>query len=354
MKQVIYIGSKNSSMNTACKKLFRCVYEKDLENIENFVNEVMTDAIVCDYEEFESRKTLLLEISSKYRISLVILVSDKSILENISECLTNSYVDFAMSESSVEELNARIERIIASKNMNLTLENMSAFQHEVNKMAKLSVAGELIGSVSHMINNPITAINLLLDLLKMDKSLSKEALSKIETIEANIERIISIVSTVRELKLGISDKRELVNINEETVKYIPLLHDYFINHNMNIEIKTDEKLPPVKLPHGLLKYIFLEIMLLIFHRNKERKSGKVLINIFSDKEIVNLNFKANFNCYLEKIGMDIMGEDDEQEKSDRLTINALKADVSDSSGIMNMSDNENGSSVNIQLPVATI
>ncbi|HAV92067.1 TPA: hypothetical protein DCW38_02675, partial [candidate division WOR-3 bacterium] len=66
------------------------------------------------------------------------------------------------------------------------------------------------------------------------------------------------------------------------------------------------------------------------------------------------NFKANFNCYLEKIGMDIMGEDDEQEKSDRLTINALKADVSDSSGIMNMSDNENGSSVNIQLPVATI
>ena len=354
MKQIIYAGLKNNVLKSACEKMFRCTNENEIDSFEKFTKEVMTDAILCDMEKFKERKKELIELSQTGKIPVIVIVENTDDMNEFEVFLENTLFDFILKNFSAEELNLRIEKITATKNMNLTLRNMSMIQHEVNRMAKLSIAGELISSVNHMINNPITAINLQLDLMKMDKTISKELLNKIESVETNIERIISIISTIRELKLGISETNELVNINEETSKYIPLLHDYFINHSITINFEIEKNLPPLRLFRGLLKYIFLEIMLLLFHRCNEKKGGKVNVSIISEKENVRFIFKTNFNCSFNKFKMDLLESTDQFDKSDVLTINALRADVTNSNGIMTMKDKFDGSVIIISLSAAVI
>ncbi|MGE3063366.1 MAG: histidine kinase dimerization/phospho-acceptor domain-containing protein [bacterium] len=351
MRQILYDGGMNVALKESCNSIYRCISIDEVENIEKFVGEVMTDAIVLNLDRFMLEKTRFLYLSKRDRLPIILLLKDSSEIKKISLEIDNMLVDFILASSSAEELDLRIEKIIAVKNTNMALNEMNSIQHEVNRMAKLSIAGELIASISHMINNPITAMNLQLDLLRMEKSLSKDSIERIDSIESNIERIISIVSTVRELKLGTSEKNEMINVREEMMKYMPLLHDYFINHSININYTIDEKIPPVRLHHGLLKYIFLEIMLLLLHGCKDRRSGKLDICISSESGNVRFLFKTDFVCNLEKIGLSVA---DESDKSDSLTVSALKADINDSSGIMYMEDMNDGSVIAITLPAASI
>ena len=351
MRQILYDGSMNEALKKSCDTMYRCVSVDETGSLEKFVTEVMTDAIILNAKSFSKSKKRFLEISNRDRLPIIVLLNSPSDVRRMSEDVDNPLVDFILSDSSAEELSLRIEKVIATRNTNMSLREMNAIQQEVNRMAKLSIAGELIASISHMINNPITAVNLQLDLLRMEKQQSRDSLERIDAIEANIERIISIVSTVRELKLGTTEKSELISINEEMMKYMPLLHDYFINHSINIMYKIDEKLPPVRLHHGLLKYIFLEIMLLLFHGSRERRNGKLDIKISSENGNVRFLFKTDFPCQLEKIGLT---EGDESDKSDNLTVSALKADINESSGVISMEDVEDGSFIAITLPAASI
>lgn len=351
MKQILIAGVNSPALEKSCGKTFRCTSEEEAGSIENFVREVKTDVILCGYDRFIAGARHLSDISYREKVPVIIVLDRGRDGSPLIEHLENPLIDFIGEDSSEEELKMRMEKIISTRNTNMSLGTMTVIQHEVNRMAKLSVAGELISSISHMINNPITAVNLQIDLLRMDKNISKEAIAKLDMIEGNIERIISIVATVRELKLGAADRNSLVSINEETMKYIPLLHDYFINHNINITHRIDDKLPPVRLPSGLLKYVFLEIMLLLFHRCRERRGGKVDISVLSENGNVRFVFGTDFECGLEKIGMD---DEAEVDRSDNLTISALKADLSEAGGMIYMEDGAAGGRIVITVPAASI
>jgi len=134
---------------------------------------------------------------------------------------------------------------------------------------------------------------------------------------------------------------ELVNIEDETVKFLPIIKDYFINHNVEIEYSYDKKIPPVKLPHGFLKYIFLELMLLLFHRSEKVKGNKVSISFSLFDDNINLIFNTNFKTDIERLAE----QDDENSRSDLLTVNSIKFDIENVSGKLLMKDYENGTEI---------
>lgn len=352
MKQIILFNVQQDNILKS-KKLGEnnLIFEDDFSQIDKICSEVKIDIILTSSENGEIlENTNLLKKFFYLKIPiLVILKKDEDIYE-YEKLFEFPYLDFISEEDFEREFEYKSEKLVGIRNYIFSCESMSSLQHEIGKISKLSVAGELISSISHMINNPVTSIILQLDMLRLDKSCPKELHKKIDMIEQNVDRIVSIVSTVRELKLGISERMELVNIEDETVKFLPIIKDYFINHNVEIEYSYDKKIPPVKLPHGFLKYIFLELMLLLFHRSEKVKGNKVSISFSLFDDNINLIFNTNFKTDIERLAE----QDDENSRSDLLTVNSIKFDIENVSGKLLMKDYENGTEIKVVLPLPTI
>lgn len=313
--------------------------------------------IVCDCGIDCRVKEFYDKLRSIYEENILIVAYNdewNEILDSISD---DPKTDMIIQYEGKSNLVFRLKKIISGMKRIDAIEKMNVARNEIDGMAKLSIAGELVSSVGHMVNNPITAINLELDLIKMDKSLTKEQLKKIETVEENIEKVINIINTVRELKFGVSDRSELVNINDEISRYIPVLHDYFMNHRMLIDYSYDQKMPPVRMPVGLLKYIFLEIMILAFHSGKDKKGSKVTVKVVREKENVAIRFNMNFKCNICESGLvheENESSEDETHNNDRLTIRALKNDILNANGSLEHESAGEGFSMTIRFPLAKI
>lgn len=328
------------------------IFEDDFSKIDKISSEVKVDIILTSSENGEILKdTNLLKRFLYLKVPILVILKKDEDIYRYKNLFEFPYLDFIKENNFEYEFEYKCEKIIGIRNYIVSCESMSSLQHEIGKISKLSVAGELISSISHMINNPVTSIILQLDMLRMDKNCPKELHKKIDMIEQNVDRIISIVSTVRELKLGISERMELVNIEDETLKFLPIIKDYFINHNVEIEYSYDKKIPPVKLPHGFLKYIFLELMLLLFHRSEKVKGDKVSIHFSLLDDDINLIFRTNFKSGLETLAENV---DDESGRSDLLTVNSIRFDIENVSGKFFMKDYENGTEVKVVLPLPTI
>jgi len=352
MKQIlIYKKIDESILNDEYLKKQNLIFEQDFGNIEKLSSEIKIDLLITEISNIVDRKTdNLISFLCKIKIPLLVIFKNVKEMNRFKEMIDFPFIDFLILSELKRYIEIKVEKIINIRNFIVSIENMYALQYEIGKISKLSVAGELIGSIGHMINNPITAINLQLDMIKMDNSCSKNVIRKINLIEQNIERIISIVSTVRELKLGISEKSELINIDEEILKFLPILKDYFINHNVEIESNYDKKIPPVKLPSGFLKYVFLELILLIFHRSEKKSGSRIVINFLLKNDSIVIEFNTNFIVSLQKL----FEQDDEQAKSDKLTLNSVKFDIENISGKILFYDNESSSKIEILLPLPVI
>jgi len=302
-----------------------------------------------------SMKDFYEEIKRKFDVRILILAEKDEWKNMLDEIADDRKSDILFISEKTCEIKLRVKKILSNIENADMYERINLAKHEIDDIAKLSIAGELVSSIGHMINNPITAVNLEIDLMKMDKSISKDQMKKLIIIEENIERITGIINKVRELKFGVSEHFELININDEVSRYIPVLHDYFINHRMMIDYKYDQKIPPVRLPVGLMKYIFLEIMLLLFHSGKDIKNSKIEVNVEREKEHVIIHFKTNFECRIFEIGLSEEKIAEAQSyNSDSMTIKALKNDILNANGNLEHGRLEKGFYMDIRLPLAKI
>lgn len=353
MKQILVFQLDNEEILESEKlSKHNIVFENSFRNLEVIKNEIKIDLILTYTENLYKENNMgLLKKLFNWKIPILFILKKDESVDKYKDLFEMPFIDFIYENNFENDLEYKIEKIVGIKNYIVSCESMSSLQHEISKISKLSVAGELISSVSHMINNPVTSIILQLDMLRMDKNCSKELYKKIDMIEQNVDRIVSIVSTVRELKLGISEKMELVNVEDETVKFFPIIKDYFINHNVEIEYNYDKKIPPVKLPSGFLKYIFLELILLLFHRCEKVKGNKIIVSFKLLEDNIYIILNTNFKTNIEKLPENF---EDESARSDNLTINSIKFDIENVSGKLIFKDYDSGSEIKVILPLPTI
>ncbi|MEO0288445.1 MAG: histidine kinase dimerization/phospho-acceptor domain-containing protein [candidate division WOR-3 bacterium] len=353
MKQILVFQLDNQEILKSEKLNKQSItFEEDLKNLEGIKNEIKIDLILTSSKNLDLENgTGLLKKLFNWKIPVLVVLKKDESIDKYKDLFEVPFIDFIYENNFENDFEFKMEKIIGVKNYIISCESMSSLQHEIGKISKLSVAGELISSISHMINNPVTSIVLQLDMLRMDKNCPKELHKKIDMIEQNVDRIVSIVSTVRELKLGVSEKMELVNVEDETVKFFPIIKDYFINHNVEIEYTYDKKIPPVKLPCGFLKYIFLELILLLFHRCEKVKGNKIIVNFRLLEDSIYIIFNTNFKTGIEMLFENV---EDENSRSDVLTINSIKFDIENVSGKLIFKDYDSGSEIKVILPLPAI
>lgn len=142
-----------------------------------------------------------------------------------------------------------------------------------------SLAGELALSINHFLMNVITVINLELDMLRMDGQIEKTVEKRLDYIEDQIDIIVSTMESLRALKGNNDEDIFPYSVTEETVAFIPLMKDYFMNHGAMIKVIKTGNPGHVKANRTALRILFIASMLFFYHSKAENEKGTITVTL---------------------------------------------------------------------------
>jgi signal transduction histidine kinase len=146
---------------------------------------------------------------------------------------------------------------------------------QAEKMASL---GELAAGVAHQLNNPLGGITLFAKLMLEEYDLEKGVRDDLRRILNDAQRCRD---TVKELLEFTRQTRHLMqphDINESISRTLFLLENQSLFHNIEIEKRFADSLPPVQADIQQLNHLFMNILLNAAQAMEGK--GKLTINTF--------------------------------------------------------------------------
>lgn len=135
----------------------------------------------------------------------IILVTAREDIDSKLKGFEAGADDYIAKPFDLQELEARIKSMLHIKDLQDKLreayDELSKTSEKLVEAEALAAIGAVVASVNHEINNPLCAIILNAQLLRMDMEKSSEKASeRIDNIEANVSRIQKITQRIQELK----------------------------------------------------------------------------------------------------------------------------------------------------------
>lgn len=175
------------------------------------------------------------------------------------------------------------EKVIALRNAN---EKLAEMQRELVQSEKLASLGQLSSGIAHEINNPLTIMTGLCELLileEKDKSKKEDLIS----IKTQTERCRNIILNLLEFAEQNKMEKHAVDINEVLKKTITVCEEK--NKDIGIKLSVDlaDKLGPVLANENQLKHVFLNIVCNSFDAVLSAKEPELTIRSeIKDKKVV--------------------------------------------------------------------
>ncbi|KKI90223.1 histidine kinase [Bacillus sp. SA1-12] len=169
------------------------------------------------------------------------------------------------------------------------------------KTEKLSVVGELAASVAHEIRNPLTSLKGFVQILQTS---SKENQKFYKIMLDELERINIIASELLVLAKPQQIQFQTRDINELLRNVKSLLESEANLYSAELEIITNEKLPPIDCEPNQLKQLFINII----KNSIEASSNKIQVTVeMFDQEHICIQFIDN-GCGINQERLKHLGE----------------------------------------------
>jgi len=153
-----------------------------------------------------------------------------------------SIIGYWIEKQSIENTKTLNENI----KINSLLEEKESLIYGLMKANKTSATGALSASIAHELNQPLTASNLNIQLLRM--KLGKGVLNSeqgnqiLDSLEADNQRASTIVKSLRSIFTEGDSSTQEVNLSDSITKVLDLIKPEIKSHNIQIEIKLGEGL----------------------------------------------------------------------------------------------------------------
>jgi len=126
---------------------------------------------------------------------------------------------------------------------------------------KLQILGKLTASLIHEIRNPLSAIQLNLDYLKMlNAELPAEANNSINDCNEALVRIQSLIEMLLEFSRKPNDEMNDVPLNQVTLDAIEIMKESAIFKNVSIEKNLSEEIADFKVPKNKTLQVMLNLI----------------------------------------------------------------------------------------------
>jgi signal transduction histidine kinase len=126
---------------------------------------------------------------------------------------------------------------------------------------KLQLLGKLTASLIHEIRNPLSAIKLNLDYLKMlESELPPDANGSINDSAEAVERIQFLIESLLNFSRKKSSEIMVADVNEITKNAVSILKGELQKKNVNLALNLCREIPPVVFDSNKLLQVFLNLI----------------------------------------------------------------------------------------------
>jgi PAS domain S-box-containing protein len=244
----------------------RELVEGTLDSTTNMVLVINSDnRVILVNNAFCSFFCMKKEDTEGKSIGTIIPVTD--VLEGISRVLLNreTYINI--------EFKYRIgnhERVLVSKASTMRKGNVLLIITDVTeeraRQAKLSVnerlvsVGEMAAGIAHELNNPLTSITMLSQMLVKDDMPSEDK-EDLQTIHAEAKRAAAIVKNLLTFARKHAPERQPAQLNRVLEDVLKLRsYEHKVN-NIQVDARLDDNLPEIKVDYSQMQQVFLNLVL---------------------------------------------------------------------------------------------
>lgn len=211
--------------------------------------------------------------------TLVIVITAYGSMESVTEALRQGAFDYVTKPFEAEVILASIERALEkirlekearqkteqiARLFEQTQEQLAALQQaetQLLRSARMAAVGELADGVAHEINNPLTVVLGIVQLLLRGPDLDAKTVSDLEKIERETQRIADIVRNF--IDFARPDPAEVyspLDVNRVLQEVLLLLDGRVAKQSIRLVKKLSPNLPPVLGHDGQLRQTFYHII----------------------------------------------------------------------------------------------
>jgi signal transduction histidine kinase len=205
----------------------------------------------------------LADVKSELTVPIIIedrVVGILDVQQTSSHPFTSHQLDLLVAVAG--QLAVALQKANLYNTLQTSLTQEKAMRTRLIQNERLAVAGQLLASVSHELNNPLQAIQNVLFLLEKEESLSVQGEQDLKIIMSEVERMATLLNRLRATYRPIySDEIEEIQLNE-IIEDIHSLTSTHLRHNEIIfEFHPDPELPTVRGVSDQIRQVVLNLFI---------------------------------------------------------------------------------------------
>jgi signal transduction histidine kinase len=221
-------------------------FTNDVENSISFVRSPLLPKTI-------SQLAVPIKIGSDF-LGLIDIQQDKSFP------LTER--DLQLVSAIADQLALALQKATLYSDLQDALSQEKAMRAQLVQTEKLTVAGRLLASVSHELNNPIQAIQNALFLLKEEQGISPQGRQDLEIVLSETERMATLLQRLRATYQPLDPSEfKPIQINELIEDICALLGAHLRQHQIAFEFHAHPELPPISGIEDQIRQVVLNLFL---------------------------------------------------------------------------------------------
>ena len=204
----------------------------------------------------------LADVKSELTVPIIIENQVVGILDiqQISSHLTERHLNLLIAVA--DQLAVALQKANLYNNLQDSLTLEKAMRAQLIQNERLAVAGQLLASVSHEMNNPLQAIQNALFLLKQEEDFSSQGKQDLEIILSEVERMGTLLNRLRSTYRPMhSDDLEEIQINEIVEDTYALTSTHMRHNDIIFEFHPDPELPIIRGVTDQIRQVVLNLFI---------------------------------------------------------------------------------------------
>lgn len=170
--------------------------------------------------------------------------------------------DLQLVSAIADQLALALQKASLYSNLQDALRQEKAMRAQLIQTEKLTVAGRLLASVSHELNNPIQAIQNALFLLKEEQGISPQGRQDLEIVLSETDRMAALLQRLRTTYQPLDPSEfKPIQINELIEDIYALLGAHLRQNQIAFEFHAFPELPPVSGIEDQIRQVVLNLFL---------------------------------------------------------------------------------------------